>query len=60
MTTQEAQQLIGRKVIYTPRGGCINDRETGVITSVVKNYVFVRFGAELNSKAASARDLEVE
>ena len=49
---------IGRKVAYTGNrypGGKI---EEGVITSFNDHSVFVRYGADLGSKATSREDLE--
>lgn len=60
MTMEEAKQRIGRKVIYTPFSGCKpKDREEGVITSVNSVTVFVRYGADINSKGTNARDIEL-
>lgn len=60
MTLEEARNNIGKYVIYTPFGNCTqNQKELGVITSVNDNYVFVRYGNELNSKATRAEDLRL-
>lgn len=47
---------IGRKIIYHSRHNDV--KEEGVITSFNDNYVFVRFGSDLNSKACHRLDLE--
>lgn len=51
MTTAEAHENIGNKVIYLPTN------EEGVITSVNEMYVFVRYGSDTHSKATRAYDL---
>ena len=50
------QADIGRQVVYrtAPR----YDAEEGVITSVNKTIVFVRYGSDVNSKATSRHDLD--
>lgn len=49
----------GRKVVYTPYGGCANyEKEEGVITSKNDKYVFVRYGNDVNSKATRPEDIE--
>lgn len=61
MTLNDAQNAIGRKVIYTPFLGCDpNMTEVGVITSVNDKFVFVRYGSDVNSKATRAEDLQFE
>jgi hypothetical protein len=47
---------IGRKVVYTSRGG--ETKEEGVITSFNDSYIFVRYGNKCNSQATHRRDLE--
>ncbi len=57
MTLEEAQ--VGHPVLYTPYLGCSPDQvEQGVITSVGKVFVFVRYGGDLYPKATSAGDLK--
>lgn len=49
---------IGRAVVYTGNrfeGGKI---EQGIITSIGTHYVFVRYGADVTSKATMRSDLE--
>lgn len=46
---------IGRKVLYRTSHG---DIEEGVVTSFNSAYVFVRFGADVHSKACAPKDLE--
>lgn len=61
MLLQEASENIGRKVIYTPYQDCdIKAIEYGVITSVNNNFVFVRYGKDVNSKATRAENLEFD
>lgn len=61
MTLNDARNGIGRKVIYTPFLGCDPDMtEIGVITSVTDQFVFVRYGSDINSKATRAEDLKFE
>ncbi len=56
MEIQEAE--IGRKVIYTPYEGCDPLlKEEGIITSVNKRFIFVRYGRGINSRATSPSDL---
>lgn len=50
------QDDIGRKVLYRSHHGTI---EEGVITSYNSVYVFVRFGADVNSKACDLKYLEI-
>ena len=47
---------IGRKVVY--RTAPNYEAEEGVITSVNKTVVFVRYGLDVNSKATSRHDLD--
>lgn len=47
---------VGRSVVYTPYAGA--KTEDGVITSVNDDYVFVRYGADKNSKATRPEDLK--
>lgn len=55
ITLQEAMQNIGRKVVYTPYRG---DIEEGVITGTSSVWVFVRFGDAKHSKATAGAALE--
>jgi hypothetical protein len=49
----------GRKVAYTPFKDCdIKLVEEGIITSKNDKYVFVRYGADVNSKSTSPEDIE--
>lgn len=58
MTLEEARSNIGKKVIYTPFKDCsYKDKEEGIITSVNKVNVFVRYGSDVNSKATNPEDL---
>jgi hypothetical protein len=50
-----APEDVGRFVIYTFSGGTA---EQGVITSFSEHYVFVRYGADIHSKATRREDLE--
>ena len=60
MTIEEAAKNIGRSVTYTPFKGCDSkELEFGVITSTNTSYVFVRYGADINSKATNAEDLRL-
>ena len=53
------EAILGRKVIYTPRGDYENRRlEEGVITSSNSKFVFVRYGADYGSKATDPDDLK--
>ena len=58
MNLIEARECVGSKVLYRPNhqktGG-----EEGVITSVGKVYVFVRYGDDSFSKATSASMLRL-
>ena len=47
---------IGRQVVY--RTAPNYEAEEGVITSFNDHYIFVRYGAEANSKATSWEDLD--
>lgn len=54
---------IGRKVVYIVRDAMsrearIIDREEGVISSFNASYVFVRYGAKVQTEATSRTDLE--
>jgi hypothetical protein len=55
MTIRQAKNAIGRQVTYINNSGM----ETGVITSVNDNYVFVRFGCDYFGKAVNASDLKL-
>ena len=46
---------IGRKVIYTSGHG---EQEEGVITSLNNYFVFVRYGANVQSMATHREDLQ--
>ncbi len=61
MTLEEFRPLIGRRVVYLPsRRLHLGQLESGTITSVGDAFVFVRYGADLGSKATNAEDLELE
>ena len=61
MTLKQAENHIGRKVVYKPFLGCdMDDWEYGVITSVNSKYVFVRYGSAVSAKATDPNDLELE
>ena len=49
---------IGRKVVYTGNRYPGGELEEGVITSFNSRAVFVRYGADVGSKATSRQDLE--
>jgi hypothetical protein len=55
MTLEEAKERIGHKVAYVQPGA--PRLEEGVITSVNKTFVFVRYGADMGSKATRPEDL---
>lgn len=59
MTIEEAKENINKTVLYNAYPGT-GGAEVGVITSVNTTYVFVRFGADLHSKAVYPDDLELE
>lgn len=60
MTLKDARKNIGRYVTYTPYEGCPKEQlELGVITSVNNNYVFVRYGNDINSKATYPEHLKL-
>ncbi len=49
---------VGRKVVYTPFIGCDSDmREEGVITGYNDNFIFVRYGNDVSSRATDPADL---
>jgi hypothetical protein len=54
MTLEEAKRSIGKHVTYQPRSG---RAEQGVITSVNRAYVFVRYDHGQQTKATRAEDL---
>lgn len=56
MTLTEAAENIGRKVTYPYPGGV--GSEDGVITSVNARWVFVRYGADANSKGTDPAHLK--
>lgn len=46
------------EVRYTPRhSACEADTEDGIVTSLTREYVFVRFDGEITSKACRPGDL---
>jgi len=49
---------IGRHVIYIGERYPGGKKEQGVITSFSKHYVFVRYGADVHSKATLREDLD--
>lgn len=51
MTLDEARAHLGNAVVYNTPG---YPPEQGVITSVNAHFVFVRYGADMHSKATSA------
>ena len=53
ITLESAAEHIGAKVIYDSGHGL----EEGVITSVNKTYVFVRYGSHVHSTATYPADL---
>ena len=55
MTLEEARARIGEPVAYRPRVGA--KPEFGTITSVNDAFVFVRYGADVGSKATRPEDL---
>lgn len=56
ITPKEAEQSIGRKVVYRPVGVA---PEEGVITGVsTTGWIFVRYGNDVHSKATHYHDLE--
>lgn len=57
LTLEQARKSIGKYVVYRPPGGPL---ETGIITSVNDEFVFVRYGADRGSKATRPQDLELE
>jgi hypothetical protein len=63
MTLDEARGRIGRKVVYVELlgdgpGRTVRKEEEGVITFVNDVYVFVRYGASMQSQATRPEDLE--
>jgi hypothetical protein len=58
MTTAEFGEHVGEAVVYTPAGARrTTRREQGVITSVGAFWVFVRYGADIHSKATDPAHL---
>ena len=57
ITLEQAAGAIGEGVVY--RSGSPTP-ESGVITSVNQNYIFVRFGADRHSKGVYPTDLAFE
>ena len=57
ITVEHARDNIGRKVVYTPYRGKV---EEGVITGVSERgtWIFVRFGADTNAKATTPAALD--
>lgn len=51
----EAMQNVGRKVVYVPYRGAV---EEGVITGVSGQWILVRYGADVHSKATAPGDLD--
>lgn len=49
---------IGRSVVYIGNRYEGGSTEQGVITSISPHYVFVRYGADVTSKATMRSDLE--
>lgn len=60
MTLEEARVNVGRTVVYWPIPTEPPSLEVGVITSVNDTFVFVRYGADVGSKAAMPDDLQLE
>lgn len=61
ITHEDAADRIGSTVLYRPPGAPRTARpETGVVTSVTTDWIFVRYGADTHSKATSANCLEWE
>ena len=58
MTLEEARAAIGRAVVYRPNESWESPEE-GVITSVSRMFVFVRYGADKGSKATAPGMLEL-
>lgn len=59
MKLTEAAERVGQKVVYRPPHVSRRDQgEEGVITSVGEHFVYVRYGADVGSKATAAQDLE--
>ena len=51
--------VIGKSVIYTPFKGCGKEQlEYGIITGMTDDFVFVRYGDDINSKATHPQDIE--
>lgn len=58
MTLTDAAGRVGQKVIYrAPYVPLGEPGEEGVITSVNERFVFVRYGADVGSKATEAQYL---
>lgn len=59
MDIETARQNVGAEVTYQPElmGGGRGEPETGVITSVGREWVFVAYGRSMNSAATRAADL---
>ena len=53
-----ANEDIGRKVVYKRDWMEPEEFEEGVITSISKTFVFVRYGRDVHSKATYPRDLD--
>lgn len=62
MTIEQARENIGRNVTYERYYGdlMVSGPEFGVITSVNDRYVFVRYGAQVGSKATDPADLTLD
>ena len=51
--------VIGRKVVYTPFEGCDKRQlEYGVITGINSDFVFLKYGDDIRSKATYPQDIE--
>jgi hypothetical protein len=68
MKTPPNENIIGRRVVYTPFKGCpTNQLEYGTITSFKKSetgaydwLIFVRYGTHSHSQGTRPEDLEFE
>ncbi|OBY33506.1 hypothetical protein [Mycolicibacter kumamotonensis] len=59
MTIDEAREQVGHKVVYrAPHLASDSPGEEGVITSVSDSYAYVRYGADVHSKATYPALLE--
>jgi len=55
MELGDAEDTIGRRVVYRPYGG--GRPEYGFITEVRGRWVFVRYGSDPSAKATAPQDL---